>query len=317
MPIDAIREANDRIKNIGGGAITTPLRFSSALSQLAGSHIYLKCEHLQHTGSFKFRGALNKCAQLRGTTTWVTAASTGNHGMGVARAARLLGMKARIFVPANASRTKLAHIKRLGARLEEVDGDCLVAELTARRVAEAEGGVFVSPYNDEAVMNGQGTIGLELSEQLSDIDAVFVSVGGGGLIGGIGTWLKAFRPEIQVVGCWAAHSPVMYHCMDAGRMIEVPERETLSDGTAGNLEEGSITLPICRKVIDHRVLVSEEEIKTAMKHLAAHERWMVEGAAGVAMAACLKAAAHFKGKKVAVVLCGRNITLDKFLGAVG
>ncbi|MDJ0840049.1 MAG: threonine/serine dehydratase [Acidobacteriota bacterium] len=311
-----IPEADYIIKDIKDGVITTPMRFSAALSELLGCNLYLKCEHLQRTGSFKFRGALNKLALWKNRIPGITAASTGNHGMGVARAAQIMGIEARIFVPANASLAKLNHILRMGATLEKVDGDCLAAELEARRVAAETGAEFVSPYNDPQVIAGQGTIGLEIYEQLQDVEVVYVSVGGGGLIGGIGTWLKHLRPDTQIVGCWAAASPVMYRCMDAGRIVEVAERETISDATAGNLEEGSITLKICKHLIDRRILVSEEEIHKAMKALAEHERWMLEGAAGVAMAACMKDAENIRDKKVAVVLCGRNITLEKFRAAV-
>lgn len=309
-----IRRAHERIR-IDGGAVITPLEYSAGLSARAGCSVYLKGEHLQRTGSFKFRGALNSIAALNDNLP-VLAASTGNHGMGVAMAARLHRRPAVIYVPENASKLKLASIEGFGAKLVKVSGDCLLAETQARAAAEAGEGHFISPYNDPLVMAGQGTIGLELSLQIPELDAVFVSVGGGGLIGGIGTWLKAHMPRTEVVGCWAGHSPVMYRCMNAGRIVDVAEKETLSDATAGGLEQDSITLEVCKQVIDHRILVAEEDIAAAMKLLATHERYMVEGAAALALAALLKNRGRYRDKRVAVVLCGRNIALETFLAAV-
>ena len=156
--------------------------------------------------------------------------------------------------------------------------------------------MFISPYNDADVMAGQGTIGVELLRQLPDLDAVFVAVGGGGLIGGIGSYLKAVKPAIEIVGCWPENSPVMWECMQAERVIEVPEQPTLSESTAGGLEPDSITLDVCRNVIDRATFVSEAEIRDAMRTVLATEHWLIEGAAAVAVAAFRKDAARLCGE---------------------
>ena len=254
-----IRQAHERRAN---NVLTTPLQHSPALSAQYGLDLYLKCEHIQTTGSFKFRGASNKLRLVKedGSKGSVIAASSGNHGQAVALAARDAGIEARIFVPAAASPAKMAAIQAYGARLELVEGDSLAAEKHARSVAEQEGKTFVSPYNDFEVIAGQGTIGVELLEQLADFDAVFVSVGGGGLISGIGAAIKSERPNAELVGCWPENSPAMHECLKRGEIVDVAEESTLSDGTAGGIEPGTVTFELCRQYVDRRVLVSEAAI---------------------------------------------------------
>jgi len=296
----------------------TALERSSALSARLGCEVLLKCEHLQPTGSFKIRGATNKIRLLgkEARRTGVITASTGNHGQAVARAGALAGVPVAVFVAAATVRSKMDAIRRLGADLSIIDGNPLDAEIAARRLAAEQGKTYVAPYNDPDVVAGQGTLGVELSEQAPQLDAVFVSVGGGGLIGGMGTALERLSPNTQVVGVWPENSPCMLRSLEAGRLLEVPERPTLSDGTAGGIEPGSITFPICQSVIDARITVSESEIAAAMRDVAATDHWIVEGAAGVALAGLIKTAASWQSRRVAVVLCGRNIALETFLGAI-
>uniref|UniRef100_Q024T6 L-threonine ammonia-lyase n=1 Tax=Solibacter usitatus (strain Ellin6076) TaxID=234267 RepID=Q024T6_SOLUE len=277
------------------------------LERAAGCEAWLKLEHLQHTGSFKFRGAANKIGLLAGAQEVVTA-SNGNHGLGVAAAAEARGIAAEVFVSSHVSRAKAARIQARGARICYAGDDPLTAEMAARRAAEETGRVYISPYNDLDVAAGQGTIAVELLRQAPDLDAVFVAVGGGGLIGGIGSYLKAMSPRTEVVGCWPENSPVMKACLEAGKIVEVAERPTLSESTAGGLEEGSVTFELCRQSIDRSVLVTEEEILGAMRFVLQTEHWLIEGAAGVAMAAYLKDAKRYHGRKAAVVLCGRNVS---------
>src|SRR5215813_8586967 len=209
------------------------------------------------------------------------------------------------------SEEKLAVIKHLGGIPVLSDGDCLEAEYTAREAARKLGQVFISPYNDLQVIAGQGTIGLELARQLDRIDAVFVAVGGGGLIAGIAAYLKSVSPHTRVIGCWPENSRPLYECLRAGRIIEVPEEPTVSESTTGGLEEGSITFPLCQQLIDDYSLVSETEIREAMRLILDKEHWLIEGSAGVAVAAYLKERERFAGQNVLIVLCGRNITSEK------
>lgn len=300
----------------------TPLSHSPMLSEVTGCDVYLKCEHLQHTGSFKFRGATNKVRLLDEVTRrkGLLSVSTGNHGQGVALAGKLAGVAVTVYAAKSTSPIKLDAIRALGAELVTIDDTPLAVEIEARRQAKLKGMAFVAPYNDIDVIAGQGTIGVELHEQARaagiEMAAIFASVGGGGLISGIGTAIQQLSPATAVVGCWPANSTALYSSLKAGKIIEVDETETISDGTAGGIEPDSMTFGIGQKVITHSDLVSEEEIKAAMKLLAQTDRWMVEGAAGVALASLLKLAPEYQRKAVAVVLCGRNIMLKKFIEAV-
>ncbi len=312
---DAIKKAHQTLRP---QVRVTPLEYSPLLSQHSGCEIYLKCEHLQHTGSFKFRGASNKLRLLtdeqrqRGVIT----ASTGNHGQAMALAGKLAGVKATIYAPEQAAAIKLEAIRALGGDVVLIPGDALNAELAADSAAQQQGKIYISPYNDRQIIAGQGTCGMEMVEQQPDLDAVFVAVGGGGLISGIATVLKKLSDKTQIIGCWPANATSMYTSLENGQIQEVVEQETLSDGTAGGVEPGAITFALCQQLIDQKVLVSEQEIKDAMRLIARTDRWMIEGAAGVALAAALKLAPRWQGKKVAVVLCGKNIVLEKYLGAV-
>ena len=290
----------------------TLLDYSPYYSQLTGADVYFKCENLQHTGSFKARGALNKILSLsdeeraRGIVT----ASTGNHGAACAYAMQQVDAKGIVFVPEIAVKTKVANIRRLGAEIRVHGTDGLDTELGARRFAEANGMTFVPPYNDLFVLGGQGTIALELCRQLPTTDAVFVAVGGGGLIGGIASYLKAVQPEIQVIGCSPQNSQVMADSVQAGELLDLPSLPTLSDGTAGGVEPGSITFPLCRDFVDTYVSVTEEEIADSLRTFMGTQHMLIEGAAAVAIAAFLKEAEAYRGKSVAIVLCGANIDLQ-------
>jgi threonine dehydratase len=299
--------------------MTTPLSYSPCLSRAFGCELYLKCENHQTTGSFKYRGASNKLRILKreGLVGGVITASSGNHGQAVALAGRNANVPVTVYVAATASPAKMEAIKGYGAELVVLETDALDVEETARRIAEQAGKPFISPYNDLDVIAGQGTIGIELLDQLDEFDAVFASVGGGGLISGIGAAIKAQRPNVDIVGCWPQNSPALYEALERGEIIDVPESDTLSDGTAGGIEAGSITLGLCQQLLDAKVLVSEEAIATAMRDIAAYERWIVEGAAGVALAGLAAMAENYRGKCAIVILCGRNIALEKFLKAIG
>ena len=290
----------------------TPIDLSPSLGGPSGVRLHLKLEHLQHTGSFKLRGAVNKMLSLSKSerARGVVAASSGNHGIAVCYAARQLGVRATICMPRGASGVKLRLIRSLGGRVVFHGHNTLDAERKARELAAA-GLAIVPPYNDPAVIAGQGTIAAELARQLRPLDAVFVAVGGGGLVSGIAAYLKSVSPRTEIVGCWPRNSRVLYESIRAGRILEFPEQPTISDGTAGGIEPGSITFPLTRALVDRRVLVWEREIWRAMRLLLEEERWLVEGAAGVALAGFLRERPAYARKNVAVVLCGRNISPEK------
>jgi len=312
--VNNIIAANQRIKAVDGGARETPLDESAIFSEQTGVGFLLKGEHLQRTGSFKMRGAMNKvlCLDEADRKRGIITASSGNHGMATTQAARVGGVEATIYLPDSVSPLKHSNMKRLGANTVLVPGNGVKAEITGRAAAKREGKTFVSPYADLEIIAGQGTVGLELAEQCPDLAAVYVCVGGGGLISGIGSYLKARRPEVEIIGCWPANATAMHLCLERGEIYDTPETATLSDGSAGGVEQGAITFPICQQVIDRHVLVSEAEIAGAMRAMAANENFIIEGAAGVALAAAFKTASDYRGRKIAVVVCGRNIALNTF-----
>jgi threonine dehydratase len=297
-------------KRIRSSVLETPVELVSGLFPGTPARVYFKREDLQNTGSFKLRGATNKILSLTAeqSARGVIAASNGNHGLGVAAAARSAGVAAEVYVSSHVSPAKAQRIEQFGARIHRAGSNPLDAELAARAAAEQSGQVFISPYNDLEVMAGQGTIAVELLRQVPDMDAIFVAVGGGGLIGGIGAYLKSASPQTEIVGCWPQNSPVLYESIKAGRILDVPEDYTLSESTAGGLEPGSITLDVCSNVIDCSVLVSEEEILSAIRRVRDAQGWIMEGAAAVAVAAFEKEAGRYTGKTVVVVICGGNVS---------
>jgi threonine dehydratase len=203
----------------------------------------------------------------------------------------------------------MAAMRRLGAAVELCGTDGLDTELEARRVAGSRSQAYLSPYNDATVVAGQGTIAVELRRQLDHIDAVVVAVGGGGLIGGIAAELKQHRRDIRIIGAQPAHSCVMMESVRVGQVLELPSTQTLSDGTAGGVESDTITFPLCRDLVDDWITVEESEIATAMRHAIEVEHMLIEGAAGVAVAALAHAGA-MRGRVVAV-LCGANVSASR------
>ncbi|MDP9198397.1 MAG: threonine/serine dehydratase [Pseudomonadota bacterium] len=291
----------------------TPLRHSLRLSASTGANVFLKLENLQETGSFKLRGAANKLLLLTRdqAARGVIAASNGNHALAVATIGRKLGIPVEVFVSEHVDPVRRDRIEALQAIVQTVKGDSLLAEQTARRTAELSGRAYVSPYNDRDVIAGQGTIAVEILRQLaqagsSGLDAVFVAVGGGGLIGGLGMHLKSVSPATRIVGCWPENSPVLHECLRAGEIIDVPEKPTLSVSTTGGMEAEAVTLGIARQVIDRKVLVTEAEILAASRRIYREDDQLVEGAAAVAVAAFLRSADDYAGKTVVIVICGGN-----------
>ena len=270
---------------------------------------FAKLEQLQTTGSFKLRGAANMIMSLSSgaAAAGVVASSTGNHGLGVAAAAQHRGIDAEVFLSSQVPEAKWKKIAAYGARIRMVGQNPLEAEIVARTAASESGRTYVSPYNDWHVVAGQGTIGVELAQQIENIDSVFIATGGGGLISGVGTYLRQKSPRTEIVGCWPENSRVLYECLRVGKVSDFPESYTLSESTAGGVEPGSITFELARAAMHRGVLVSEDAILNAMKW-ARERNWIIEGAAGVALAAFFQEAPRYEGKTVVVLFCGGNLS---------
>lgn len=311
----AIEAAADRIE---GHAIRTPLVLSEPLSERTGATIAIKAEHRQRTGSFKLRGALNKTFSLPDelASIGVITASSGNHGIGVATAAASRGIPCTVYLPSGAAPPKKAAIARLGANIVTVDDtDTAMAETAARAASTEQGVTYISPYNDPEIVAGQGTIGLELladaeAAGLSSIDAVVAAVGGGGLISGIASWVKQHSPETVIVGASAENDQAMAASVAAGRIFEPPATATYSDGTAGAVEADAITFPICSALVDRWLAISEAEIAGAVTDMISDHHELVEGAAGLALAAARRYGQENPGAAIVVVACGANISPD-------
>jgi threonine dehydratase len=271
--------------------------------------VWLKCEQDQITGSFKLRGAFDRLLRLTEAErrSGVVAASAGNHGQGVAFAARALGIQARIVVPAAAVARKVEAMRRLGAEVILAAGGYAAAEAQGRQLAVAEGAVWVSPYNDAAVIAGQGTLGLEIETAWEPSlraggAQVFVPVGGGGLAAGIGAALDAWRPGLRVIGVLPEHSAYLHAFFHHGSMGDVVEQPTLADGLAGAVEDGSITLGLVKAYVDDMRLVSEDEIREALAW-ACRRDLVIEPSAAVALAGALRDG----GDCALAVLSGGNV----------
>ena len=288
----------------------TPLEHSPYLSNLASANVFLKLDNIQKTGSFKFRGAISKMTSMsdQEKSNGVVTASTGNHGAACSLAMSTLQIKGKIVVPENVHKNKVENILNLGGEIEYYGDDCIDAEERAQEISKTTGATYISPYNDEAIVCGQGTMGLEIWEDLKGVDAVFISVGGGGLISGVGGYLKSMNESIQVYGVSPKNSCVMYESLKVGKQLDLPSEPTLSDGTAGGVEFGSMTFEMCKEIIDDFSIVSEGEIAKGIQIGVEKHHQLIEGAAGTAIAGFMKQKDKFKDKTVVLVMCGGNIS---------
>lgn len=282
---------------------------SQFLSNFCDGEVYLKLENLQTTNSFKIRGALNKMLHLsaeemkRGVVT----ASAGNHAQAVAIGAEKLNLSARIVIPRNTPKIKIDKIRKHHVELI-LHGDVYdEAEQKAIDLSRKDGLTYISPYNDRLVIAGQGTIGLEVHEDLPTVDTVVVPVGGGGLISGIGVAVKSIEPSVQIIGVQSEASPVMYESLKAGKIVDVEMRESIADGLFGGIETGSMTFGIVQKYVDDLLLVKEETIRKAIFLLWDKEKQVVEGAGAAAIAPIIESKGLFMGKEIVAVISGGNI----------
>ncbi len=307
---EEIETAHGRITN---NIFRTPLLYSNWLSEHCGGDVYLKLESEQVTGSFKARGSLNKLKwiQEQGLDALPVTASTGNHGLGFARACDLLGIQGKVFLPHNAVKSKVESIKGYDVDIEFHGDDPYDTEIFARKSAEDNGWIYVSPYNDEQIIAGQGTIAVEILDKLPHPDNILATVGGGGLISGIGTFVKEKSPDTKIMGCQPENSPEMSVSVRAGEYREIESKPTLSDGSAGGFERDSITFELCQQLVDDFILISEDEIADAIRSMLKHHSKLVEGSAGVAIATLLNNPEQFAGQSTVLVVCGANISTEK------
>ena len=286
----------------------SPCARSEAFSQTTANQVYLKLDNLQRTGAFKERGALNKLLLLseKERARGVIAASAGNHGQGVAYHAGKLGIRAQICMPLTTPLIKVSSTRAFGAEVVLHGANYDEAYEEALRRSQAEGFTFVHAFDDDAVIAGQGTIGLELVEQHPDLQAVIVPIGGGGLIGGIGCAVKESNPKVQVFGVQASRLPSMKVAVAEGMPVTLNAASTIADGIAVR-RAGERTLPMVQKYVDDIVTVEEEEIANAILLLLEREKTLAEGAGAAAVAALVNRKLPFVEKKVAVLVCGGNI----------
>jgi threonine dehydratase len=296
-----------------GIALHTPLEPSRELAEQAGAaEVRLKREDVQPTGAFKTRGAHNKVgltAQSRPEAALVTA-SSGNHGIAVATAAAGHDMRLTVLVGRSISPAKLERLRALETRritIELFGNDTDEAEAEARRRDDAGHAIYIPPYNDPEVVAGQATVGVEILEDWPDVDTIVVPIGGGGLIGGIGLWVKAVKPGLRLIGVQPSASPPMYAHFETGSTDPMPIAPTLADGVAGNIERTSITWRLCRQLVDEVVLVEEDEIADAMRWALEVPHILLEGSAVLGIAALRAGRLDVAERHVAVVLTGRNV----------
>ncbi len=286
----------------------TPLVSSDTFSRITGKEIYLKLENLQKAGSFKIGGAYYKLSRLSPSARkkGVVAASAGNHGQGVAFASSLLGIRSTIVMPEGASLAKQMATRSYGGEIILYGQDTDEALGYAKKLAGSSGMTFIHPFDDELVIAGQGTIGLEILEEVPGVEAIIVPVGGGGLISGISTIVKKRRPKIKIIGVQSAHAPSAYLSLEKKKIVEVKVKPTLADGIALR-RVGETTFPIIQKRVDEIVTVQEDEIASAILLLMERKRVVAEGAGAAPLAALLSRRWKIQQKKIVLVISGGNI----------
>ncbi len=303
-------------RRIAGLARLTPLVKAPGLSRRVGRQVYLKLENLQATGSFKLRGALSKLAALseQARARGVITASTGNHGRAVAHAARSMDTRAVVCLARGTARNKVEAIRALGAEVVQAGESYDESVERSLRLQRERGLTYVHPFDDPQIIAGQGTIGLELLEDLPEMGTALVPLSGGGLISGVALALKAADAGIRVVGVSMQAAPVMYHSLQAGKPVEMEEEPTLADALVGGLgPENHHTFHLVRRLVDEVILVSEEEIAAAMVYALVEHRQVVEGGGAVGIAALLAGRVSPGEGPIAVVVSGGNVDLPLLL----
>lgn len=310
----SIEDVKNAQLNIADIIHETPVVTSSLLDERCGNKIYLKSEHLQKTGSFKIRGAATavKNAVRKGAES-VTAASSGNHGQAVAYIADQLGIPATIVVPEDANRAKVAAIEAYNGKVVYCGFTSADRIPKARELAEEQNGIYIPPYDHEDIIAGQGTIGLEILEQIPNLDAIFVPVGGGGLISGVLTAVKAINSEIKVIGVEPETANDTYLSLQRGEITAIQPTSTIADGLR-TTQPGDMTFPILQQHLDELLLVTEAEIKEAFLFIAERAKQLIEPSSAVAIAPLISGKSGLKNQRVAVILSGGNVDLRLLSG---
>lgn len=303
-----VRAARERIAD---AIYRSPCPYSLSLSRLTGCEVYCKLDHLQMTGSFKERGARNRLLQLTDEQRrrGIVAASAGNHALAVAYHGQELGIPVTVIMPKWAPLVKVSNCRSFGADVRLEAEDFAEAYARAQALSKERGLTFVPGFDDAAIVAGAGTVGLEILEDVPDVDAVIVPVGGGGLIAGIGVALKALRPEAKLIGVEPVNAPTMHASLAAGKVIRVDTKPTLADGLAV-AQAGQICFDIARQTVDEVQLVDEAQIAKSVLRLLEMEKMVLEGAGAVSLAAIIDRPPALAGKKVVLVLCGGNIDVQ-------
>jgi threonine dehydratase len=315
VSLSDIRTARERLAN---RIHRTPLLSATRLGERVGVRLFHKCESLQKTGSFKVRGALNRVAQLDDASRkrGVITVSAGNHAQALAWAARDAGVRCTVVMPAKASQTKVDASRGYGAEVVLHGASSIEAFKRAHELADERSLTIVHPFDDEAVIAGQGTVGLEIAEQLDEFDDVIVPIGGGGLIAGVAIAIKELRPSARVFGVEPTGAAVMRQSLDVGRPVRLESVQTIADGLAAPMA-GDMTYPIVRRYVDDVVLVSDEEIMGAMREILFSAKLLVEGGGAAATAAVLGKKLSLDGRRVVAILSGGNVDASRVKEAIG
>lgn len=306
----SLEDVQRAMATVGSMVRRTPMKHSSTLGHMTGSDFTLKLENFQITGSFKVRGALNKIHSLDASERkrGVVAASAGNHAQGVAYAARKMGVECTIFMPEDATLAKVQATKAYGAKVHLGGKDYQEAYEQAVRHQEKSGAVYVHAFDDRLVMAGQGTLGLEIKEDLPKVDTVLVPIGGGGLICGVAAALKGLDPAIRVIGVQAAGASTVAPSLEKGVPVHLEQADTMADGIAVR-RPGTLTLPLIRRLVDQVVTVDESEIAAAILFLLERTKAVAEGAGAVTLAAAMHGKLDLQGRNVCAVVSGGNIDM--------
>ena len=296
----------------------TPLEFSPRLSRATKAEIYFKTENWQVSGSFKPRGSFNRILKMSAEEkrAGIVAPTAGNHGVGLSYAAATLGITANIFLPRTADVSKLKMLEDNNARVRFFD-DVETARQEALRISASENMTFLSAYNDGAMIEGGGTIAVEVLEDLPTVDLILVCVGGGGLIAGIGTVMKSVNPKIEVIGFQTDNSPQMKQSLEAGELLEIEHKPSIAEGISGKFETGNMTFPIIQRVVDRIITVSDHEIINAMRWLFENHQIVAEPSGVPCIAYLLRQPPEVVGRKIALTISGLNISGQKFLQFIG